>query len=1080
MLGVTAAVLVGVGTVLATSTTSDCAAGGAVADAANNPGLVSDCEALLASRDALAGSATLNWSADVPITQWDGVTVDGTPLRVTVLSLLGWGLTGEIPEELGTLSNLQSLVLSGNQLTGEIPEELGDLVNLRVLSLIGNRLTGVFPQELTGLTALTLFAFYDNPGLCAPIDEAFQRWLQGIDSLLGSSCAPSDSAEDRSVLLELYGATDGENWADNTNWLSDRPIREWHGVFNDANGRVTGLVRTRDGLVGEVPAELGNLSNLQWLLLGWNQLTGEIPSDLGNLSNLKWLWLSDNQLTGELPLSLTALTMLRRFHFNNNAGLCAPVDETFQTWLQGIATVSGSNCTLEDSPGDRSVLVELYNSMHGSNWTDNTNWLSDEPISEWYGVTIDDEGRVNGLFLADNQLTGEIPAELAKLSNLTILSLASNQLTGEIPVELAKLSNLSQLSLSSNQLTGEIPTELGNLSNLESLYLSGNPLTGCIPAGLRDVARHDLDQLGLPFCDLSQEACSTRGAVSDAANNPGLVSDCAALLAARDTLAGSAALDWSADTPIEEWEGVTLGGTPERVTGLRLINRHLTGTIPPELGSLSKLEALQLHENQLSGQIPAELGSLANLLFLWLSSNQLDGGIPAWLGSLSNLEALQLAGNELSGEIPVELGNLDNLSDLYLSGNQLTGCVPDGLRDLARHDLDQLGLPFCDLSQEACSTRGAVSDAANNPGLVSDCEALLVSRDTLAVSTTLNWSAGTPITQWDGIRVSGTPRRVTRLSLPAKGLGGTVPAELGSLSMLTDLNLRTNQLSGPIPAELGNLINLVRLNLHTNKLSGPIPDLSRLTDIEEMYLPRNMLTGPVPAWLNGMTKMRELWLWGNELSGTIPDLSGMTSLDKLKLAGNNLEGGVPGASALPPSLRWLIIQQNPLGGTIPDLSGMTRLTALWLHTNGLMGEIPASHFPPNVTSVNLHSNQLSGTIPDLSGLERLQWLRLQHNQLSGAIPSTLGDMPSLTRLWLHGNMLEGPIPAALGRLTKLQRLWLSDNNLTDAIPTGLGELSNLVQWRLSGNSLTGCIPAGLAAVEDSDLDQIGLEVCAGP
>ena len=303
-----------------------------------------------------------------------------------------------------------------------------------------------------------------------------------------------------------------------------------------------------------------------------------------------------------------------------------------------------------------------------------------------------------------------------------------------------------------------------------------------------------------------------------------------------------------------------------------------------------------------------------------------------------------------------------------------------------------------------CVSGGAVSDAANT-GLVSDCEALLAAEDILAVSVSLNWAEGTPIAQWDGIRLGGASRRVTRLALPGKGLGGTVPSQLGELSMLADLNLRTNQLSGPIPAELGDLSSLVRLNLHTNQLSGPIPDLGGLTGLEEMYLARNMLTGPVPAWLNGMTEMRELWLWGNQLSGTIPDLSGMTSLEKLKLAANNLEGGVPGASALPANLRWLIIQENPLGGTIPDLSGMTRLAVLWLHTNGLTGEVPASHLPPNVTSVNLHSNQLSGEIPDLSGLDKLQWLRLQNNQLSGMIPSTLGEMESLTRLWLHENML---------------------------------------------------------------------------
>ena len=130
LLGGAAAGLVGVGPVLATSATSDCATGGAVFDADNNPGLVSDCEALLASRDTLAGSATLNWSADTSIAHWDGVTVGGVPRRVTGLQLNHRQLTGEIPAELGDLSALRQLRLSSNQLSGEIPTEMGNLANL--------------------------------------------------------------------------------------------------------------------------------------------------------------------------------------------------------------------------------------------------------------------------------------------------------------------------------------------------------------------------------------------------------------------------------------------------------------------------------------------------------------------------------------------------------------------------------------------------------------------------------------------------------------------------------------------------------------------------------------------------------------------------------------------------------------------------------------------------------------------------------------------------------------------------------------------------------------------------------------
>ena len=239
-------------------------------------------------------------------------------------------------------------------------------------------------------------------------------------------------------------------------------------------------------------------------------------------------------------------------------------------------------------------------------------------------------------------------------------------------------------------------------------------------------------------------ACVAGGAVSDAVNNPGLVSDCDTLLAARDTLAGSATLNWSASTPIDLWEGVTLGGSPLRVTRLELPRRGLTGEIPKELGSLANLLFLDLSGNQLTGEIPKDLGSLANLESLSLWGNQLTGEIPAELGSLSNLQSLYLSNNQLTGEIPKELGNLAylqglslynnqltgeiptelgslanllfldlynnqltgeipkelgnlDLQGLYLSENQLTGCIGAGLRNVPNNDLDELGLPFCDV-----------------------------------------------------------------------------------------------------------------------------------------------------------------------------------------------------------------------------------------------------------------------------------------------------------------------------------------------------------------------------------------------
>ena len=122
-----------------------CANGIAVADPNVHRGLVYDCEALLAARDTLMGTVSLNWSEDLAIASWDGITASGTPSRVTRVVLPSEGLNGTIPPKLGALSELTSLVLSFNSLTGSIPSELGSLTNLEEVRLAGNDLTGCIP-----------------------------------------------------------------------------------------------------------------------------------------------------------------------------------------------------------------------------------------------------------------------------------------------------------------------------------------------------------------------------------------------------------------------------------------------------------------------------------------------------------------------------------------------------------------------------------------------------------------------------------------------------------------------------------------------------------------------------------------------------------------------------------------------------------------------------------------------------------------------------------------------------------------------------------------------------------------------
>ena len=227
------------------------------------------------------------------------------------------------------------------------------------------------------------------------------------------------------------------------------------------------------------------------------------------------------------------------------------------------------------------------------------------------------------------------------------------------------------------------------------------------------------------------------------AANPALAAECDALLGLRDTLAGDAALNWRADRPMSQWEGVAIDVRPRRVVSLWLTREGLTGTLPPalgqlthlvalgaghnrltgpipsELGELTRLTLLHLNDNQLTGRIPPTLRHLTQLQQLWLHRNRLEGPVPAslrrlvkltelnlhtnrlsgalpWqLGTLPELTYLNLHTNRFSGELPPELGQLDPLYQLWLGGNGFTGCAPGGLWNALRHDLDSTGLPNC-------------------------------------------------------------------------------------------------------------------------------------------------------------------------------------------------------------------------------------------------------------------------------------------------------------------------------------------------------------------------------------------------
>lgn len=132
---------------------------------------------------------------------------------------------------------------------------------------------------------------------------------------------------------------------------------------------------------------------------------------------------------------------------------------------------------------EREALIAFYEATGGDNWTDNTNWCSDKPLSEWYGINVWN-GHVNYINLYNNNLSGELPDNLEKLTALQYLQLGGNSLTGNIPESIGDLTSLVSLNLSSNNLTGNLPASMANLNALEYIDLCKNKLNGMIPEAI--------------------------------------------------------------------------------------------------------------------------------------------------------------------------------------------------------------------------------------------------------------------------------------------------------------------------------------------------------------------------------------------------------------------------------------------------------------------------------------------------------------------------------------------------------------------------------------------------------------------
>ena len=536
-----------------------CENGMAVPEPETNPALVADCVALLEAKDALRGTAELNWSGDLRLTTWTGVTVGtvGGVQRVSVLNLERQDLVGVIPPALGRLTGLRELRLAWrNPLTGVIPPRLGWLAHLGLLHLARNQLSGVIPSRLGNLLDL---------------DNLLRRYVEGNSGISG--CVPPRLREVQTndlARLNLPDCADGAAATEPSYTLT---------VSAGEGGSVDPAGATTHDEASEVT-----------LTASWNDATHTFAGWGADCSGTSTTCMLTMYASKTVTASFTALAADR------------------------CATATNADCI-------RAVYLGA---------PDDYAQVQDIPAELL--LAPDDDGRYR--VRRDEQVTVVTAARLP--GGYTRFYLQRTPLSSPSPLSYERLV----------PPVGTTYTLTPTLDEQGSTLITFD-LTAARPRPLpRPGQKPELGAVVVTTV-FRVASCASGTAVADPTNNAGLVEDCERLIGLRDVLAGSAALNWDVRTAITGWQGVTISGTPQRVTGLNLAGSGLNG--------------------ELSGLV----------------------------GELDALTELRLNGNALTGRIPSKLTTLTNLTHLYLAGNAFEGCLPPDLRDVANHDLSSLSLTDC-------------------------------------------------------------------------------------------------------------------------------------------------------------------------------------------------------------------------------------------------------------------------------------------------------------------------------------------------------------------------------------------------
>ncbi len=269
----------------------------------------------------------------------------------------------------------------------------------------------------------------------------------------------ADCYPDLAALIDLYNATNGPNWTDNTGWAEGAAGSNcnpcdgtWFGITCNDNDRVE-LLSLRNNLTGSIPSSIGQLSQVELLDFVNNNLTGSIPDEIFALPRLERLFFTVNNLTGGIPASIGNAPALRNVVFSSNPNLGGTIPLSITT-VSTLETFGAGSCGLT---GALPVIND-----------------GDLPLLRW-------------IVVPQNELSGSFSANYGFLTNLERIELDGNNFSGLIPSIFSFVPNLRTLHLDNNDFVNGLPTNLNDATSLEELKVNGNNLNGPLRPNLRDL-----------------------------------------------------------------------------------------------------------------------------------------------------------------------------------------------------------------------------------------------------------------------------------------------------------------------------------------------------------------------------------------------------------------------------------------------------------------------------------------------------------------------------------------------------------------------------------------------------------------